>query len=50
MDDIARRLAGYPGMAVSYREFPKLGHGAMLPRSLSEGLKLLYTADSDRRG
>ena len=37
--DIARLLAGKPGLAVSWREFPGLGHGPMLPASAVQALR-----------
>jgi len=36
------RLADVPGLQVSYREFPGLGHGPMLPASLQATLATLY--------
>ncbi|WP_242674685.1 alpha/beta hydrolase [Phytopseudomonas daroniae] len=36
---MAERLAAYPGMQVSYREFADLSHGPMLPVSLFEALR-----------
>ncbi|MGY8563014.1 alpha/beta hydrolase-fold protein [Paracidovorax citrulli] len=43
---LSERLAKVPGLQVSYREFPGLGHGPMLPASLKATLAALYgTAD-----
>lgn len=37
---MAERLATYPAMQVSYREFAGFGHGPMLPASLIEALRM----------
>jgi predicted alpha/beta superfamily hydrolase len=43
---LSQRLAKVPGVQVTYREFPGLGHGPMLPASLKATLAALYgTAD-----
>jgi len=39
---LSGRLSGVPGLQVSYREFPGLGHGPMLPASLQATLAALY--------
>lgn len=37
---MVRRLAQVPGLRTSYREFPGLGHGPLLPASLGPALEL----------
>lgn len=39
---LSGRLAAVPGLQVTYREFPGLGHGPMLPASLKATLAALY--------
>ena len=39
---LSGRLAEVPGLQVTYREFPGLGHGPMLPASLKATLAALY--------
>ena len=39
---LSGRLADVPGVQVTYREFPGLGHGPMLPASLKATLAALY--------
>lgn len=39
---LSTRLAKVPGLQVSYREFPGLGHGPMLPASFHAALAELY--------
>jgi predicted alpha/beta superfamily hydrolase len=39
---LSGRLAAVPGLQVTYREFPGLGHGPMLPASLKATLAVLY--------
>jgi len=41
---LSQRLAKVPGVQVTYREFPGLGHGPMLPASLKATLAALYGA------
>lgn len=41
---LSGRLAKVPGVQVTYREFPGLGHGPMLPASLKAALTELYGA------
>ncbi|MGH8039277.1 MAG: alpha/beta hydrolase [Stenotrophomonas sp.] len=41
---LSQRLAAVPAVQVSYREFPGLGHGPMLPASLKATLAALYGA------
>lgn len=46
---LSERLAKVPGVQVTYREFPGLGHGPMLSASLKATLAALYGAE-DRSG
>lgn len=47
---MAERLAAYPAMQVSYREFAGLGHGPMLPASLIEALRMAAGAVQNDKG